>query len=76
MRNNVPFLQDLAKLESDEGISIEIGPDRFILRGFLAAFVGDGLSVHDVYNLLGPSANKFCRMCCDVTLCQRRHREQ
>nr|XP_012218876.1 PREDICTED: uncharacterized protein LOC105670111 [Linepithema humile] len=58
-----PFLQDLVKLEGDKGIPIEIGPHQFILRGFLAAFVGDGLSVHDVYNLLGPSANKFCRMC-------------
>ncbi|KYN14640.1 hypothetical protein ALC57_13147 [Trachymyrmex cornetzi] len=55
---------ELTKLESDEGIPIEIGSDHeFVLRGFLAAFTGNGLSVHDVYNFLGPSANMLCRMC-------------
>lgn len=29
----------------------------------LAAFCGDGLAVHEVFNFLNPSSNLFCRMC-------------
>lgn len=58
-----PVLHDLAQLESDEGILIQGQDYEFILRASIAAFCGDGLSVHDVFNLLGPSANKFCRLC-------------
>lgn len=58
-----PFLHDLAQLESDEGILVEGQGYEFVLRASIAAFCGDGLSVHDVFNLLGPSANKFCRLC-------------
>ena len=59
-----PFIDDLVKLESDEGIELKFGNDElFTLRGTLVSFCGDGLAVHEVYNLLGPSASKFCRMC-------------
>ena len=58
-----PFLNDLRKLESDEGVIIEIGEEELVLRASVSAFCGDGLAVHQVYNLLGPSANHFCRMC-------------
>lgn len=57
------FIKDLNKLEPDEGVPIEIGEENFILRASIAAFCGDGLAVHDIFGLLGPSANKFCRMC-------------
>lgn len=58
-----PFLNELAELESEEGIRMIIDEGEFVLRASLAAFCGDGLAVHDVFNLLGPSANKFCRLC-------------
>ncbi|XP_044726999.1 uncharacterized protein LOC123290764 [Chrysoperla carnea] len=55
-----PFLYELKKLESDEGIPIETEQGIFVLRASIAAFCGDGLAVHDVFNLLGPSANRMC----------------
>lgn len=58
-----PFLQDLLKLESEDGVNIQINGEEFILRASIASFCGDGLAVHQVYNLLSPSADKFCRMC-------------
>lgn len=58
-----PFLNDLAKLENDEGITIFLGEEKYVLRASLVAFCGDGLAVHEVFNLLSPSSNLFCRMC-------------
>lgn len=58
-----PFLEDLVKLESDEGVPILLGEEKYILRASLAAFCGDGLAVHEVFNFLGPSSNLFCQMC-------------
>ncbi|XP_066581711.1 uncharacterized protein [Prorops nasuta] len=59
-----PFLHDLSKLESDEGISLTFeNGDSFILRASLESFCVDGLAIHDVFGLLSPKANKFCRLC-------------
>lgn len=58
-----PFLEDLITLESDEGVSILLGEEKYILRASLAAFCRDGLAVHEVFNFLSPSSNLFCRMC-------------
>ena len=59
-----PFIHDLAKLESDEGITFKFDNDEtFVLRATLISLCGDGLAIHEVYDLLGPSANMFCRMC-------------
>lgn len=58
-----PFLDDLLKLESDEGVIMRTREEEFVLRASISAFCGGGLAVHQVYNLLGPSANRFCRMC-------------
>ncbi|XP_057323483.1 uncharacterized protein LOC130670103 isoform X2 [Microplitis mediator] len=58
-----PFFEELRHLESDDGISIETTEGEFVLRASIAAFCGDGLAVHDVFNFLAPSANHFCRMC-------------
>lgn len=57
------FFYELEKLESDEGVTIKLDDEDFVLRASIAAFCGDTLAVHDVFGLLGPSANKFCRMC-------------
>lgn len=58
-----PFLSELQKLESDEGIQLNFDNEVFILRATLESLCGDGLAVHEVFNLLGPSANRFCRLC-------------
>lgn len=57
------FLEDLEKLESNEGVPINFENEVFILRASIESFCGDGLAVHEVFNLLGPAANFFCRMC-------------
>lgn len=58
-----PFMRDIKKLESNEGVTIQIGNEDFILRGSIAGFCGDGLAVQQVFGLLEPAANRFCRMC-------------
>lgn len=58
-----PFLNDLERLESQEGVVVIINGEEFVPRVTLVAFCGHGLAVHDVYNFLSPAANKFCRMC-------------
>ena len=58
-----PFMRDLKKLESNEGLTIKLGNEHFILWASIAGFCRDGLAVHQVYGLLEPSANRFCRMC-------------
>ena len=58
-----PFLEDLALLESDEGIPMNFENENYVLRASIESFCGDGLAVHQIFNLLGPSANKFCRLC-------------
>jgi len=58
-----PFLKNLAKLESDEGVLIFLGEEKYTLRASIAAFCGDGLAIHEIFNFLSPSCNLFCRMC-------------
>ncbi|XP_070526162.1 uncharacterized protein [Cardiocondyla obscurior] len=58
-----PFLNDLQKLESDDGVKIMLGNEEFTLHATITAFCGDTLAVHEVFNMLGPKANKFCRLC-------------
>lgn len=58
-----PFLHDLKCLESDEGVTVTLHGEPFVLRASISAFCGDGLAVHQVFNLLSPSANQFCRSC-------------
>lgn len=57
------FLEDLAKLESDNGVAISFENEDYILRASIENFCGDGLAVHEDFNFLGPSANLFCRLC-------------
>lgn len=57
------FMDDLKKLESDDGIKIQLHGEEFTLHATLTAVCGDTLAVHEVFNMLGPKANKFCRSC-------------
>jgi hypothetical protein len=59
----MPFLNDLKKLESDEGVTIDLPNEKYILRATLAAFCADGLAAHQMFGLLGPSSRFFCRSC-------------
>lgn len=58
-----PFISDLEKLESDQGVEINIKGEKFVLHASISGFCEDGLAVHQVFNHLGPSAKYFCRMC-------------
>ncbi|KAJ8668472.1 hypothetical protein QAD02_010135 [Eretmocerus hayati] len=57
------FIVDLEKLESPEGVTIQINGDDFILRATISSFCADTLAAHAVCNLMGPSATHFCRRC-------------
>ncbi|XP_065204550.1 uncharacterized protein LOC135834551 [Planococcus citri] len=58
-----PFLSELKLLESDNGVRVNLNGEDLTIRASIAAFCGDGAAVHDVYGMLSPSANKFCRLC-------------
>ncbi|KAJ8683306.1 hypothetical protein QAD02_019098 [Eretmocerus hayati] len=58
-----PFMKELEKLESDEGVLLHFGEEEYILRASIENFCGDGLAVHEVFGLLNPSCNLFCRLC-------------
>ncbi|KAJ8678732.1 hypothetical protein QAD02_014519 [Eretmocerus hayati] len=58
-----PFMDDLRKLESDEGVTLHFDDEAYILRASIETFCGDGLAVHEIFGLLGPSCNLFCRLC-------------
>lgn len=58
-----PLLEDLKRLESDEGVVMKFGITTFTLRAVLCSFAGDTLAAHELFGLLGPSASYFCRQC-------------
>lgn len=58
-----PFLNDLKKLESDEGVEVIIKGLKYVLRASIAAVTADTLAAHELFGLLGPKANYFCRLC-------------
>lgn len=57
------FIYDLNLLEGVEGVTVEIEGQDFTLRATISLFTGDTLAAHQVFNLLGPSGNHFCREC-------------
>lgn len=57
------FLEDLEKLESNDGVKIDLNGEEFVLRASISSFCADGLAAHEVSGPLGPSANRFCRLC-------------
>lgn len=57
------FFEDLAKLESDEGVLIQVRGRPYVLRATLIAVAADTLGAHQLLGLLGPSASLFCRFC-------------
>ncbi|KAE8742025.1 hypothetical protein FOCC_FOCC012441 [Frankliniella occidentalis] len=58
-----PLIDDLLELESENGVVDYIGDQRIVLRGALAAVLGDSKAVHEILGFLLPSARHFCRLC-------------
>lgn len=58
-----PFMAELEDLETDQGVLVKIEDEVVTLRATIIALCGDGLAIHQIYNLLGPSAFHFCRNC-------------
>lgn len=58
-----PFLQDLQKLESDEGVPMQVDNEPFVLRATLTVLCADTLAAHEILGFLSPSARHFCRIC-------------
>lgn len=58
-----PLIDDLLRLESPEGVPIKTDSGVWIMRAVLVHVVGDTLALHDIYGMMGPSANMFCRVC-------------
>lgn len=51
-------------LESEDGCTMELTNGRtYIIRGTLIGFIGDTLAAHEIFELLSPSCNCFCRQC-------------
>ncbi|KAJ8037515.1 hypothetical protein HOLleu_18345 [Holothuria leucospilota] len=57
------FLDEMRQLESDGGYSIELNRERVQIHGTLTSLSADTLAAHDILGFLGPSANRFCRLC-------------
>lgn len=55
-----PFLVEMGQLMSDEGMDLD-GIGR--VHGAISTISGDTLAMHDIFGMMGPSANKLCRLC-------------
>ncbi|KAK3911240.1 Zinc finger protein 605 [Frankliniella fusca] len=59
-----PFLSDLRKLESEQGVVILLlNEDAYCLRATLTTLCADTLAAHEILGFLSPSARCFCRRC-------------
>ncbi|KAK3932996.1 Heat-inducible transcription repressor [Frankliniella fusca] len=58
-----PFLRDLKKLESEDGVDFNIGNDFIRQRATLCTLCADTLAAHDILGFMGPGARHFCRVC-------------
>lgn len=60
-----PLLEDLLKLQSDDGISYNLGNEdgEFVLRATVIHVLGDTAAVHEIFELMPAQSNVFCRAC-------------
>jgi hypothetical protein len=58
-----PFVEEMKKLESENGVNILLNNEIFTLRATLVAFSGDSLAAHDILGFSSPSSSRFCRQC-------------
>lgn len=59
------FMDDLKILESEAGwpVTIKKGESNYILQGTIPNVSADGLAAHEMFGLMSPSENHFCRLC-------------
>jgi len=57
-----PFLLDLNKLESDDGVTVVHNGANFALRASIAAVCADGMAAHQLLEFLSLAAKYFCRL--------------
>lgn len=58
-----PFIRDMKKLESEEGVVLNIDNELIRVRATLTVLCADTLAAHDLLGFLSPSARHFCRVC-------------
>lgn len=59
-----PLVEDLKKLETDDGVKIKLADGTWLtLRAVLCHVLGDTLAMHEIFELMGPGATLFCRAC-------------
>lgn len=58
-----PFIAEMKKLSSDEGVEIYIDGQPFVLRALLTAVTADTEAAHELLGFLGAGARHFCRCC-------------
>ena len=58
-----PFMMDLQKLEADCGFEVMINNEPYVLRGTLEGTIADTLAAHQLFGLVSPAGNYFCRGC-------------
>lgn len=59
-----PLVNEVKELQSDSGIQVSIKKQKFTLRACFCTVSADTLAAHDLFGLLSPAANHFCRLCC------------
>ena len=58
-----PFIDEIKKLESEAGVTLNVHGQEVTVHGTLVAFSGDSLAAHDILGFLSPAANKLCILC-------------
>lgn len=59
-----PLLHDLQVLQAEQGVDVLVDDgSKYVLRAVLCHVVGDTLAMHEIFEMLSPSANLFCRAC-------------
>lgn len=57
------FLAEMKQLESDDGYTMELNGRAIQIHGTLTSLSADTLAAHDLMGFMGPSSNRFCRLC-------------
>lgn len=59
-----PFFDEMKMLESDSGIvAVDCNGEEYVLRAVLTSVSADTLAAHDLFGLMGPRSDYFCRQC-------------
>ena len=57
------FIEEIKILESEKGMTLKINGGSLIVHGTLASVCADTKGAHEMFGLMSPSADKFCRLC-------------